>query len=134
MHIRERFSARPAKCLVTPSGDAQHFRLSLFAVSALRPRDYWQNFDNLRTEILEFIQDHNLNPKEFPPRRTFIEYNRMDIVRAYTKWSGPSEVASSLGLRHSSGNAKSVLPGLEEEGRDAQDKSHHKERMIGNNR
>ena len=87
-----------------------------------KPRDYWQNFDNLRTEILDFIQDHNLNPKEFPPRRTFIEYNRMDIVRAYTKWSGPSEVASSLGLRHSSGNAKSVLPGLEEEGRDAQDK------------
>ena len=64
-----------------------------------KPRDYWQNFDNLRTEIAEFIEDHNLNPKEFPARQTFIREGRMDIVRAYTKWGGPVEVAASLGLR-----------------------------------
>ena len=64
-----------------------------------KPKHYWDDFQNLRSEVLEFIQDHNLPPKEFPSRRTFIEYDRMDIVRAYTKWGGSAEVAELLDLR-----------------------------------
>mmetsp|Transcript_4037 Transcript_4037/g.11724 ORF Transcript_4037/g.11724 Transcript_4037/m.11724 type:complete len:428 (+) Transcript_4037:347-1630(+) len=74
-----------------------------------KPRDYWQNFDNLRSEVTDFIQGHNLPPKDFPSRRTFIEYDRMDIVRAYTKWGGAAEVAGQMGLRTSSTKSQSSL-------------------------
>ena len=63
-----------------------------------KPRDYW-NYENMVAEILAFIEEQNLDPEEFPPRRTFVDNNRMDIVRAYTKFGGPSEVASTMGLR-----------------------------------
>jgi ribosome-associated toxin RatA of RatAB toxin-antitoxin module len=63
-----------------------------------KPKNYWEEFNTLVSEIEAFIEEHNLDPTEFPKGKSLIENSRRDIVNAIVKHGGTDEVAERMGL------------------------------------
>ncbi|GMH39940.1 hypothetical protein BSKO_07844 [Bryopsis sp. KO-2023] len=63
-----------------------------------RPRGYWQSMDNIHTEIMEFIEMHDLAPGVMPTKGDLRRVGRNDLRRAIERSGGFNEVAGKLGL------------------------------------
>eukprot|EP01026_Neomeris_dumetosa_P048372 TRINITY_DN41855_c0_g1_i3.p1 TRINITY_DN41855_c0_g1~~TRINITY_DN41855_c0_g1_i3.p1 ORF type:complete len:324 (-),score=48.69 TRINITY_DN41855_c0_g1_i3:1016-1888(-) len=72
-----------------------------------RPKGYWLKPSNLRIEMEDFLQEHQLPKKTMPSRVTFLQKGRKDLVRAIENhYGGFMEVALLLGWQFSAGSKK----------------------------
>jgi len=65
--------------------------------SKRKPAGYWDNFENLRSELLEFIHTHSLDA--MPTQSMLVENSRNDLCRAITLNGGFFEVAKKCGFK-----------------------------------
>lgn len=68
--------------------------------STRRPRGYWDNFENLESELKEFLVENRETIPEgvMPTQKELRTLKRSDIVEACNKHGGTAQVASRLGL------------------------------------
>lgn len=64
-----------------------------------RPRGYWKDISNIKTEIDTFSIEHNLAPGVMPKKSDLRKAGRDDIRRAIEQFGGLQAVAKDLGLR-----------------------------------
>ncbi|KAL3689399.1 hypothetical protein R1sor_015708 [Riccia sorocarpa] len=64
-----------------------------------RPRGYWDNFQNVRREIIQLQKECGMDPIYMPTRKALNNAGRPDVARALEKWGGANEVARLLGLK-----------------------------------
>ncbi|KAL2631523.1 hypothetical protein R1flu_016209 [Riccia fluitans] len=64
-----------------------------------RPRGYWDNFQNVRKEIIQLQKECGMDPNYLPTRKALNNAGRPDVARALEKWGGANEVARLLGLK-----------------------------------
>eukprot|EP00271_Cylindrocystis_brebissonii_P009356 TRINITY_DN2414_c0_g1_i1.p1 TRINITY_DN2414_c0_g1~~TRINITY_DN2414_c0_g1_i1.p1 ORF type:complete len:847 (+),score=138.12 TRINITY_DN2414_c0_g1_i1:46-2586(+) len=65
-----------------------------------KPHNFWDDINNLRSEVAAFQQEMGTDePEVLPPRRVFEEEGRYDIARAFEKWGGMFTVARLLDLK-----------------------------------
>eukprot|EP00741_Cyanophora_paradoxa_P010711 tig00020538_g10353.t1 len=65
--------------------------------SARRPRNHFADFENLRGELLAFVEA-NGTPGVMPKSRTLRDARRVDLLKAITLHGGVGEVARKMGL------------------------------------
>lgn len=63
-----------------------------------RPRGYWKDMSNIRTEVDAFCSEHNLAPGVMPKKSDLRKAGRNDIRRAIEQLGGLHAVATELGL------------------------------------
>ncbi|KAG6557986.1 hypothetical protein Mapa_000165 [Marchantia paleacea] len=64
-----------------------------------RPRGYWDNFQNVRNEIMQLQKECGMDLNYLPTRNALNNAGRPDVARALEKWGGAQEVARLLGLK-----------------------------------
>ena len=63
-----------------------------------RPKGYWDDPANVRSELDEFIEEQGLPPGVMPAKNDFVRAGRYDIARAVERWGGLYEVRRERGL------------------------------------
>jgi len=71
--------------------------LSRDALTHTRPRGYWSDFENLRTELQAFVQENGY-PGIMPRLEQLRMYNREDLINAIHRHGGAANVARRLHL------------------------------------
>lgn len=67
-----------------------------------KPRGYWDNFENVRAELLAFMQEHDLTA--IPARAVFVKHKRQDLSNAIGNQGGSYAVAQKMGLQLAHGH------------------------------
>lgn len=80
---------------------------SLYLTFAVRPRsgrfmphNYWRDEENLRRELLAFVQHHGASKVHMPTPQELEAASRSDLTRAVGKHGGFYAVARLVGLQH----------------------------------
>ncbi|XWK90534.1 MAG: helicase-related protein [Phormidium sp.] len=74
-------------------------KLDLALVCSAKPKGYWDDFNNLKLELIAFI-DKSSNPCKMPTDSELKKHNRGDLINAIKKHGGYQSVAKLLGLSY----------------------------------